>query len=396
MARGPPVRDATAVDARPARLLKDAQGGVMPGQFAQLVVDEAIFHLVPQRRRSDPVQADLQFSETVCQLADDVRTKIQASFRKVLTSYGREIVEETEAKSALPNCVHAYLTQQRDLVDVSADIAHLLWDSQKGSSPAGLLLVAAARLAGRRALLIVKLEQEGGLRAQDVVVNGLRTFDMRYFADLLMTEHNKVYKAALFSVDGIADMDLLEGWAADKQLSGNMARFWLQAFLGCRQKQDPQLLTQGFHDAAIDWVDNHVSDSERSVRYLMALMVELRSNGRTLDPTAFAAHHLDLHDQDGFLEYLGSHSVPTTVFDKDVTRIATRLSELRLGFENGIFIVAPVKAVREAVDVVDHPDGTSTVTVQGKINSTRSHASRRKQETTQPSDDDASEADPVQ
>ncbi|CAL9328109.1 hypothetical protein SUDANB106_00015 [Streptomyces sp. enrichment culture] len=364
----------------------------MSGQFAQLVVDEAIFHLVPQRKRSDPVPAELQLSEAVCQLTDDVRTKIQANFRKVLTSYGREVVEEAEVKSALPDCVHEYLTQQRDLVDVSTDIAQLLWDCQKGSSPAGLLLVAAARLAGRRALLIVKLEQEGGLRAQDIVVDGLRTFDMSYFADLLMTEHNKVYKAALFCVDGITEEGRIGGWAADKQLSGKMAQFWLQAFLGCRQKEDPQLLTQNFHQAAVDWVDQKVSDPEKSVRYLMAVLVELRTNTPTLDPTAFAASHLDLYDQDDFLGYLDSQNIPTTVFDKDVARVATRLSELRLGFESGIFIVAPVKRVYEDIKIEDHPNGTSTVTVKGKITSTRSHYSARKQDA-QPASDQAPEAD---
>lgn len=360
----------------------------MPGVFAQLVVDEAIFHLVPQRKRTDPVPAALQLSESACQLTDDVRTKIQANFRKVLASLGREIVEEAEVKSTLPDCVHEYLTGQRSLVDASADIAQLLWESQRGSSPAGLLLVGAARLAGQRALLIVKLEQESGLRAQNVLVDGLRTFDMRYFADLLMTEHNKVYKAALFCVDGITEEGHLEGWAADKQLSGNMAQFWLQAFLGCRQKEDPQLLTQGLHDAAVDWVDNHVSDPETSVRYLMALLVELQSNSPTLDPTSFAATHLDLRDQDGFLDYLGSHNVPTTVFDKDVTRIATRLSDLRLGFESEIFLVAPIAALRDNIDINDHPDGTSTVTINGKITSTRTNARRRKQGD-QPADSDA-------
>jgi len=365
----------------------------MSGKFAQLVVDEAIFHLVPQRKRSDPVPTNLQLSEAVCKLTEDVRTKIQANFRKVLTSLGRPVVEETEVKkSALPDCVHEYLTQQRDLVDVSVDIAQLLWDSQKGNSPAGLLLVAAARLAGQRALLIVKLEQEGGLRAQDVVVGGLRTFDMSYFADLLMTEHNKVYKAALFPADGITEEGHIEGWAADKQLSGKMAQFWLQAFLGCRQKEDPQLLTLDFHQTAGDWIDEHVSDPEKSLHYLMALLVELRSNTPTLDPTAFAASHLELHDQDDFLGYLASKNTPTTVFDKDVTRVATRLSELRLGFESGISIVSPVKRVYEDVDIDDHPDGTSTVTVKGKITSTRSHYSARKQDA-QPASDQAPEAD---
>lgn len=354
----------------------------MPGEFSQLVVEEAIFHLVPQRRRSDPIPTELQLSEAVCKLTDDVRTKIQANFRGVLASHGRPVVEEIEVKkSTLPDRVHEYLTQQRGLVDVSVDIAELLWDSQKGSSPAGLLLVAAARLAGRRALLVVKLEQEGGLRAQDVRVNGRRTFDMSYFADLLMTEHNKVYKAALFCVDGITEEGHIEGWAADKQLGGKMAQFWLQAFLGCRQKEDPRLLTQSFHQAAVDWVDTKVNDPEKSVDYLMAVLVELRANTTTLDPTAFAASHLDLYDQDDFLNYLVSQNVPTTVFDKDVARIAPRLSELRLGFDSGISIVAPVKRVRENIKIDDHSDGTSTVTVKGKITSTRSHYSARKQDT---------------
>ncbi|WP_177001404.1 nucleoid-associated protein [Streptomyces sp. cf386] len=351
----------------------------MSGEFAQLVVDEAIFHLVPQRKRSDPVPAQLKLSEAVCQLGEDVRGKIQANFRGVLTKHGRPVVEELEVKkSTVPDRIYEYLAQQRELVDVSVDLAELLFESQKGRSPAGLLLVAAARLAGKRALLIVKLEQEGGLRAEDVLVEGKRTFDMSYFADLLMTEHNKIYKAALFCVDGVPEDGPIEGWAADKQLAGKMAQFWLQAFLGCRQKEDPKRLTQEFHEAAVDWVDKRVDDPEKSVDYLMAVLVELRSNTATLDPTAFAADHLDLHDQDNFLTYLASKDVPTTVFDKDIERVAPRLSELQIGFASGISIVAPVRRVREDIKIDEHPDGTSTVTVRGKITSTRSHYSARK------------------
>ncbi|MEV0936385.1 nucleoid-associated protein [Streptomyces phaeochromogenes] len=343
-------------------------------------MDEAIFHFVPRSKRSDPVPADPKLSEAVCRLGEDVRGKIQANFRGVLAKYGRPVVEELEVKrSAVPDRVYEYLAQQRDLVSVSIDLAELLFESQKArSSSAGLLLVAAARLAGKRALLMVKLEQEGGLRAEDVLVEGKRTFDMNYFADLLMTEHNKIYKAALFCVDGVPEDGPIEGWAADKQLSGKMAQFWLQAFLGCRQKEDPKRLTQKFHEAAVDWVDKRVDDPEKSVGYLMAALVELRSNTATLDPTAFAADHLDLHDQDSFLAYLASKDVPTTVFDKDIERVAPRLSELQIGFASGISIVAPVKRIREDIKIDEHSDGTSTVTVNGKITSTRSHYSPRK------------------
>ncbi|MFS8202610.1 nucleoid-associated protein [Streptomyces sp. CWNU-52B] len=357
----------------------------MSGEFAQLVVDEAIFHLVPTQKRNDPTPAQIEFSEAPCTLSEDVRGKIQANFRGVLARHGRPVVEELETKkSTLPDRVYEYLIERHDLVSVSTDLAELLFDSQKGkgNSSAGLLLVASARLAGKRALLIVKLEQEGGFRADDVLVDGKRTFDMSYVTNLLMTEHNKVYKAGLFCADGIPEDGPIEGWAADKQLSGKMAQFWLQSFLGCRQKEDPKRLTQKFHEAAVDWVDKRVDDPEKSVDYLMAVLVELRSHTATLDPTAFAADHLDdPYDQDSFLAYLASKSVPTNIFDKDIERVAPRLSELQIGFASGISIVAPVKRVREDIKIEEHPDGTSTVTVTGKINSTRSHYSARKPDT---------------
>ncbi|GGV72152.1 hypothetical protein GCM10010277_84720 [Streptomyces longisporoflavus] len=353
----------------------------MSGEFAQLVVDEAIFHLVPTRKRNDPTPAQVQLSETACTLSEDVRGKIQANFRAVLASHGRPVVEEFEAKkSTLPDRVYEYLVEQRALVDVSTDLAELLFDSQKPNSSPGLLLVASARLAGKRALLIVKLEQEGGFRAEEVLVDGKRTFDMSYFANLLMTEHNKIYKAALFCSDGVPEDGPIEGWTADKQLSGRMAQFWLRTFLGCRQKEDPKRLTQKFHEAAVDWVDKQVDDPEKSVEYLMAALVELRSNTVTLDPTSFAADHLDLTHQDSFLAYLASKGIPTTTFDKDIERVAPRLSELQIGFAGGISIIAPVRRVREDIKIVEHADGTSTVTVSGKITSTRSHYSARKPE----------------
>lgn len=336
------------------------------------------------------MQPEVQLSEAVCQLTDDVRTALQANFRGFLASLGREIVEEPEAKSALPDYVHEYLTHKRDLVDVSGDLAHLLWNSQTGNNPSGLLLVASARLAGERALLMVKLEQEAGMQAKETVIDGLRTFDMRYFADLLMTENNKVYKAALFSAAGITEAGL-EGWAADKQLSGSnkaIATFFLQAFLGCRQKKDPRELTKGFHNAAVDWVDNHAV-ADRRIRYLMAVLVELQRASPTLDPTGFAADHLDLYDQDSFLEFLSGHNVPVRVFDKDTADIDNRLNQLRLGFDSGIFIVAPVETVREDITVEDHDDGTSTVTIDGVITSTRSYAGGRRKKDARSADGSA-------
>jgi hypothetical protein len=73
-----------------------------------------------------------------------------------------------------------------------------------------------------------------------------------------------MHKAALFCVDGVPEDGPIEGWAADKQLVGKMAQFWLQAFLGCRQKEDPKRLTEKFHEVAVDWVDKRSTTPRRA------------------------------------------------------------------------------------------------------------------------------------
>ncbi|MFJ1797151.1 nucleoid-associated protein [Kitasatospora griseola] len=331
--------------------------------------------MVPQRRRMDPAD-EIPLSQTVCRMNEEVRTALQAKLRGVLASLGREIIEDPEAKSTLPDSVYSYLTGGRDLVDVSGDMVHLLLGSQTGVSPAGLLLVASARLAGDRSLLLVKLEQETGMQAQEVVGDdGLRTFDVKYFADLLLTEKSKVYKAALFSESGITDHGI-EGWAADRQLSGNMARFFLEKFLGCKQKNDPREVTRRFHEVTTEWVNKYVADPDARISYVMAALSELQSPDATLDPLAFAQKHLDIFHRDDFLEYLTSQDVPASVFDKDIEDVENKLKKLRVAFANGVFIVAPLDAMHDdgTVLVEDHGEGRTSVTITGTVTNTSAYS----------------------
>ncbi|MEJ8636281.1 nucleoid-associated protein [Streptomyces sp. MS2.AVA.5] len=329
---------------------------------------------MPQRKRTDPAE-EIPLSEAVCKLNDAVRTALQAKLRGVLASTGREIVEDQNSKSSLPNYVYSFLTGESDLVGVSTDMVHLLRNSQTGVSPAGLLLVAEARLAGNRALLLVKLEQETGMQAKESFINGLRTFDMQYFADLLFTEKSKVYKVALFSEDGIFD-DGIEGWAADRQMTGKMARFFLEKFLGCRQKNEPREITRRFHDATSEWINKYVTDPDVRINYIMATLSELQSPSLVLDPTAFAQQHLDLSHRDDFTEFLKSADVPARVFDKDTEDLENRLKNMRVAFANGVFIVAPVDAMHDedTVHLEDQGDGRTSVVITGTVTTATAYA----------------------
>lgn len=347
----------------------------MRTDFGDLAIEQAIVHVVPQRRRTDPTEA-VSLSEAPCNLNHDVRTALQSRLRSVLANTGREIIENPESKSALPDHVYSFLTGETNLVDVSVDLVHLLRSSQSGVNSAGLLLVADARLGGQKSLLIVKLEQETGMQAIETVVDGLRTFDMRYLADLLFTEKSKIHKVALFSEDGISD-DRIEGWAADRQLAGKMAVFFLERFLGCQQKNEPREVTRRFHDAATAWINSYITDPDVRINYLVATLAELQSPTRFLNPITFAQQHLDILHRDAFIEYLQAAEVPPRIFDKDTEHLENRLKNMRVGFANGAFIVAPVsdpEVDRGAMVLEDRGDGTTSVTITGTVTTATAYA----------------------
>ncbi|MGW6214994.1 nucleoid-associated protein [Streptomyces sp. NPDC055109] len=360
----------------------------MRTDFGYLVIDQAIVHAVPQRTKDqDPVP--LKLSETACRLDDGGRTALQGKLRDVLDRLGREVVEDPELKSGLPDAVRSFLSGEQDLVEVSGELAHALRDSQNGTSSSGLLLVAAARLNNRRALLMVKLEHETGMQANEIVTGGLRTFDMQFFANLLFTEKSKVYKVALFSEEGRADSGL-HGWAADPQKSGkDVARFFLEKFLGCRHQNDPRELTRRFHDVAMDWVNSRFTHSDVRVDYVMAVMVELQNSAPTLDPATFIETHLREPHHDDFAEFLEENDVPVRTFDKNTEFISNRLQKMRVDLSNGAFLVAPLEAVQDGTVVVeDLEDGRTTVTVTSTLTNTSSGAAlgRRPKPPSQPAE----------
>ncbi|MFE4687515.1 nucleoid-associated protein [Streptomyces sp. NPDC056721] len=337
-------------------------------------MDQAIVHVVPKRTQNEE-PLPLQLSQTFCRLDEDVRYELQGKLRDVFARLGREVVEDPELKSPLPDAVRAFLSNGEDLVQVSGELAHALRGSQTGSNSAGLLLVAAARLDGQRALLMVKLEHETGMQTNEIVADGLRTFAMQYLDDLLLTQKSKVYKVALFSEEGLAEPGL-QGWAADPQTSGKeVARFFLEKFLGCRHQNDPRELTRRFHDTAMSWVNSRSIDADVRMSYVMAVMVELQSSTPELDPTEFIQTHLqELHQAD-LAAFLAENDVPIRVFEKNTELISNRLQKMRVDLSNGAFLVTPLEAVQDGTVLVQKlGDGRTTVTVTSNVTKTISGA----------------------
>lgn len=346
----------------------------MPTDFSNLIVNEAIVHSIPRKRKTDLAPAKIKFSEAACSLNRTVRSELEMKFSDVLVSLGREVVVDDEFKSQLPQQVRAFLEGDCGLVDASREIAELLLASQPINSSDGLLLVASVTLDGHKSLLMVKLEPESGMQATEITTDsGLRTFDVTYFANLLFTEASRVYKIALFSTTGMSE-DTLEGWAADKQMAGKqLAKFFREAFLGCRLKNEPRQLTLRFHDAAVNWINTQLQDADTRITYLMAVLVELQSPTPVVDPDSFIKTRLQPPHRESFAQYMQDNEVPEQTFDKDTELVEPKLRKMRMAFDNGAFVIAPVETMEgDSIKVDGLEDGRTRLTLIGVMTETRS------------------------
>lgn len=348
-------------------------GWGMRTDFSNLVVNEAIVHSIPRKRKTDLAPAQIKFSEAACSLNGTVCGELEIKFSDVLVSLGREVVVDDEFKSQLPDQVRAFLEGDCGLVEASREIAELLLASQPMTSSDGLLLVASVTLDGHKSLLMVKLEPESGMQATEITTaSGLRTFDVTYFANLLFTEASRVYKIALFSSAGMSEGGM-EGWAADKQMTGKqLAKFFREAFLGCRLKNEPRQVTLRFHDAAVNWI-NTLQNADTRISYLMAVLVELQSPTPVVDPDSFIKTRLQAPHRESFAQYMRDNEVPEQTFDKDTELVEPKLRKMRMAFDNGAFVIAPVEAMEgDSIKVVGLDDGRTRLTLTGVMTETRS------------------------
>ncbi|MEV0603604.1 nucleoid-associated protein [Streptomyces sp. NPDC050315] len=333
--------------------------------FGLLKIREVIVHEVPKVFKRDTSPPPLRLSQVASPLTPEVLKNLQTKFRGDLANSGREIVEDAQRASKVPDLVREYLEgDDSGFVSVSQSLAEALRSSQDGANSGGLLLVANASIAELRALLIVKLANENGMRATFDSVDGKDTFQVVYLNDLLFAGKAQVYKAGLFVQSG-NEGNPLEGFVADKQTPGSrIARFFLNDYLGCRPKEQPEELTLRFFESSGKWVDSFNSSSEKQTRYTMALLSELQSNRGSISVRGFANTHLDEEDRDVYVHLMSESGVPKTPFEKDLYLVGAKLSKIQYTFDSGTVVIVPPSALTEGiVQVADSDDGLSRIEV---------------------------------
>ena len=249
-----------------------------------------------------------------------------------------------------------------DFVKLSQQMAQYLYDCQTRVNSSGLLAVIEVSIAKQPALAILKLEKEEGMRIEQNKDNGEVTFDVEYISNILLSQNNKVFKAALFILDGNdIDISKVVVYISDNQnrknSSAKVADFFLKQFLGCELRDNPNVLTQKFFEQTEKFINNQVDNPEEKAKYYLALSAELNSNNRHISPEDFCDKYFDIDKKYQYLDDLKKAGVPTNEFTKNTELIDNHLSKVQMVFDSGIMILSPSTAFQEELKLSGKGDG---------------------------------------
>lgn len=320
----------------------------------EITVRRLIAHQVPRPIAGDPVP-DPQLSEAVPDLPPDTLAFFGRRLIRTLQDRGQPVEVDPQLDSPrLPGILADVLSAENpDLVEPSQRAARYLLEVQPGSpyERQSLFVTAEVTANGQRSIAVMKLEREEGVHIHEREVNGMRVLTVEVLEDLMLTDNTRVFKAGLFRLD----QDRIKGYVSDDQQGArdDPARYFLHRFLGCRLERRAAVVTRDFYNAAEEFISKQVGDSDRKLRYLTALQVEMASNRAQVDPVQFINDHLVGEDRAQFEVHLQSAGVPMAAFEKDLEKLESRVARSRLKTSKGITISGAASTIRDRVEITE-------------------------------------------
>ncbi len=340
---------------------------------ALLELSRLIVHEVPNRPvgggGSQPILSDEDRP-----FDSDVRDYFRDRITESLRSAAVDVIFDPAASSPVPSLVLQGLSNPAALVGLSRQIASHLYVSQTGVNSGGLLTVIVGSLGDAPAVAIMKLEKEEGIRVLQRRAGGHLTFDMQFLHDLMLNKRTKVFKVGLFVQEG-DDIRGIYGAVSDNQLGmasdRDIARFFLNRFLGCLFAEEPEIVTKRLYQSAQIFINQDVTDPRDKGRYEIALVAELQSNEKTFDVQRFADHNLKAHHRQRFLDRVTQQGVTAQRIVKDLGMIKGILKRIQVQFESGVAVVGEPKAFEDQVKMTSLPDGRTRVEIEDRLRDIR-------------------------
>ena len=340
--------------------------------LGQVFVRRVIVHEVPNRPTGGR-EVQVVHSEVESRLDAELQNYFRERAIQSLRSAGYQVTSHPQTSSPVPNLLYNYLQgSTTDFIGMSQRVADHLYNSQTGVNSAGLLCVMEVDILATRGIAILKLDKDEAVRIEQTTFGGNVTFDLEHLRDLILTKRTRVFKAGVFVLqEDCANTPGVDGIVSDNQRgytpSTEVADFFLKKFLGCTLVESPDVTTKQFFYATEEFIASEISDAEDKARYETALLAELNSEDRTVNPRNFAESNLSVDHRQSFLGWLGERDVAIQQFDKDTQLIKTRLRRVSVNFESGIGVLIPPDSMGEQVTLSKMDDGLTYLEIRDRL-----------------------------
>ncbi|HVG33108.1 MAG TPA: nucleoid-associated protein [Pyrinomonadaceae bacterium] len=342
----------------------------MKSDLALLNVNKVIIHEVPKHSKNVGGSGPI-YSEIESPLDPELALYFQ---EKMIGSLGSnksfDICIDPGCVSPVPGLLTKHLgSDGKDFVGITKQVAEHLYNIQDGTNPGGLLAVLDCIIKGERALGLIKLEKEEGVRLKQRRHGGQRTFDLHVLRDLVLTERTRVYKLALFVV--VPDKgDDYDAAASDNQTGygsyNEVASFFLSRFLGCKLRKEPEIATKHFYEAAEAFINEKVEDPVSRSQYYGHVVSEMLSQSPTLSTEQFAETYLPVDLRKSFVNHLEAKEVPAN-FPKNNELINKKLKKTLYEFRSGIRVIAPSDLADDRIKLTNLENGETKLEIQDRL-----------------------------
>ena len=340
--------------------------------FGRLRVEKLIVHEIPGKVKDSNQLPILSTIETKLSAEEKRYFTRKITDNLSLASLSAKFTVETE--SPVPQLiVNDFFDSDSDddFIKMSQKMAVYLYDCQTRVNSPGLLAVIKVSIARKLGLVILKLEKEEGIRIQQNENNGEVTFDVEYINNILLSQKNKVFKAGLFYLEeNNIDISNISIYVTDNQNTRysktQVASFFLEDFLGCKLRDNPNVLTQKFYHQTESFINNNIDDPEEKATYYLGLFAEIKNGDRYLCPETFSDKYLDVSKKQDYLEYLHEAGVPKNEFQKN-TELIRDSHKLQIMLGSGIIIISPSGAYQENLKLSGHGDGKVHIEIDDQL-----------------------------
>lgn len=332
--------------------------------YSSMRLGEIMMHqIIRNHDRDDGDPFECSLTDTVVELSPEERGYLTRRIVASLMNQALPIVREPSIETDVPSVVLQVWAGVRELIDASQDLALALAGGQPGSASDGLLLVAEATLGSEELLVVAKVEHQEAIRLEPTTdADGRRSFAVELIRDLVFGDKTRIYKIAVFS-KSLSAQGVLSGEAVDEQAASGIAAYFLGRFLGMRLREDPSVLTENFMTAMTRAINQSAMSDEQKLEVHSAMVTELKSNDRRLDPQDFIRRYVP----DGFggeVARAATAAGATLIgFTKDVSRVSSHLARVRVELENNVTLVAPPDEFAQGGSI-QYDDKESTLTIR--------------------------------